>query len=47
MVKLQVAREALGLANKYMDAFDVMAKAMIEKEITAQQFQRHYSRCLS
>jgi phage/plasmid-like protein (TIGR03299 family) len=36
--KVQVARETLGLANKYMDAFDVMAKAMIEKEITAQQF---------
>ena len=36
--KIAVARETLGLANKYMDAFDVMAKAMIEKEITAQQF---------
>ena len=36
--KVQVARETLGLPNKYMDAFDVMAKAMIEKEITAQQF---------
>jgi phage/plasmid-like protein (TIGR03299 family) len=36
--RVQVAREALGLANTYMDAFDVMAKAMIEKEITAQQF---------
>ena len=36
--KVQVARETLGLANKYMDAFDVMAKAMIQKEITAQQF---------
>ena len=36
--KVQIAREALGLANKYMDAFDVMAKAMIEKEITAGQF---------
>ena len=36
--KVAIAREALGLANKYMDAFDVMAKAMIEKEITAQQF---------
>jgi len=36
--KIQVARETLGLANKYMDAFDIMAKAMIEKEITAQQF---------
>jgi phage/plasmid-like protein (TIGR03299 family) len=36
--KVQVAREALGLANAYMDEFDKMAKAMIEKEITAQQF---------
>jgi phage/plasmid-like protein (TIGR03299 family) len=36
--RVQVARETLGLANKYMDAFDVMAKAMIEKEITAGQF---------
>jgi phage/plasmid-like protein (TIGR03299 family) len=36
--KIQIARETLGLANTYMDAFDVMAKAMIEKEITAQQF---------
>jgi phage/plasmid-like protein (TIGR03299 family) len=36
--KVQIAREALGLANTYMDEFDKMAKAMIEKEITAQQF---------
>ena len=36
--RVQVARETLGLANKYMDAFDLMAKTMIEKEITAQQF---------
>jgi phage/plasmid-like protein (TIGR03299 family) len=36
--KVQIARETLGLANAYMDAFDVMAKAMIEKEVTAQQF---------
>ena len=36
--KVQIARETLGLANKYMDAFDVMAKTMIEKEITAAQF---------
>ena len=36
--KVQIAREALGLANAYMDSFDVMAKAMIEKEITAGQF---------
>ena len=36
--KIAVARETLGLANKYMDAFDMMANAMIQKEITAQQF---------
>ena len=36
--KIAIARQALGLANAYMDEFDLMAKAMIEKEITAQQF---------
>ena len=36
--KIAIARETLGLANKYMDAFDMMANAMIQKEITAQQF---------
>jgi phage/plasmid-like protein (TIGR03299 family) len=36
--KIAVAREALGLANKYMDEFDKMAHAMIQNEITAQQF---------
>lgn len=36
--KVQVARETLGLANRYMDEFDVMANAMIQKEITATQF---------
>ena len=36
--KVQIARETLGLANAYMDAFDVMAKQMIEKEITATDF---------
>jgi phage/plasmid-like protein (TIGR03299 family) len=36
--KVQIAREALGLANKYMDEFDKMAHALIQKEITAQQF---------
>lgn len=36
--RIQVARETLGLANVYMDEFDKMAKLMIEKEITAQQF---------
>lgn len=37
--KIAVAREALGMANKYMDEFDLMAKAMIEKEITQKQFE--------
>ena len=37
--RVQAAREALGLANAYMDEFDVMAKAMIEKEITNDKFQ--------
>ena len=36
--KVAVARETLGLAHKYMDSFDVMANAMIQKEITAQDF---------
>jgi phage/plasmid-like protein (TIGR03299 family) len=36
--KIQVARETLGLANAYMDEFDIMAKAMIEKEVNAKQF---------
>ena len=36
--KIQIAREALGLANAYMDEFDKLAHAMIQKEITAQQF---------
>jgi phage/plasmid-like protein (TIGR03299 family) len=37
--KIAVARETLGLANKYMDEFDKMAQAMIETEITAKQFE--------
>ena len=36
--KIAVAREALGLAHKYIDEFSLMANAMIEKEITAKQF---------
>ena len=36
--KVQQAREALQVANAYMDEFSKMAQAMIEKEITAQQF---------
>jgi phage/plasmid-like protein (TIGR03299 family) len=37
--KIIAAREALGLANAYMDEFDVMAKAMIETEISNDKFQ--------
>jgi phage/plasmid-like protein (TIGR03299 family) len=36
--KVQIARETLGLANKYMDEFDLMAKAMIEKDVNAKMF---------
>ena len=36
--KVQAAREALGLANKYMDEFDKMAKQMIETEISKAKF---------
>jgi phage/plasmid-like protein (TIGR03299 family) len=36
--KIAVAREALGLAHKYLDEFDLMAKAMIEKTVTDNQF---------
>jgi phage/plasmid-like protein (TIGR03299 family) len=36
--KIAVAREALGLANQYLDEFDILAKSMIEKEITKVQF---------
>ena len=36
--KVAVARQALGMANSYMDEFDKMAHAMIAKEISAQQF---------
>ena len=36
--KIQVARETLGMANKYMDEFDIMAKSMIEKEVNAKTF---------
>jgi phage/plasmid-like protein (TIGR03299 family) len=36
--RVQQAREALGLANAYMDKFDEMAKAMIEVEVTKKQF---------
>lgn len=36
--KVQVARTTLGLANAYMDEFDIMAKAMIETQVNAQMF---------
>ena len=36
--KITVARQALGMANSYMDAFDKMAHAMIAKEISAKDF---------
>jgi hypothetical protein len=36
--KVQIARETLGLANKYMDEFDKMAHAMIQHEVNAKQF---------
>jgi phage/plasmid-like protein (TIGR03299 family) len=38
--KVAIARETLGMANKYMDEFDIMAKAMIEKEVTATDFHK-------
>jgi phage/plasmid-like protein (TIGR03299 family) len=36
--KIQAAREALGLANTYLDAFDKLAHEMIEREITQDKF---------
>lgn len=36
--KIATAREALGLANQYLDEFDILAKSMIENEITKAQF---------
>jgi phage/plasmid-like protein (TIGR03299 family) len=36
--KVAVARQALGMANSYMDEFDKMAHAMISKEISAKDF---------
>ena len=36
--KIAVARQALGMANAYMDEFSKLANAMIQKEITATQF---------
>ena len=37
--KVVAAREALGLANAYMDEFDKMAQAMIQQEISNDKFQ--------
>jgi phage/plasmid-like protein (TIGR03299 family) len=36
--KVQAAREALGLANKYLDEFEKEAQTLITKEITADTF---------
>ena len=36
--KVQQAREALGLANAYMDEFDIMAKNMIETQVSKAKF---------
>lgn len=36
--KIAIARQALGLANQYLDEFDKLANLMIQKEITAKQF---------
>jgi phage/plasmid-like protein (TIGR03299 family) len=36
--KIQAAREALGLANAYIDEFDRMAHDMIQREITQDKF---------
>jgi phage/plasmid-like protein (TIGR03299 family) len=36
--RIAQAREALGLANKYMDEFDIMAQKMIETEISKAKF---------
>lgn len=38
--KVQQAREALGLANVYIDEFQKVAQAMIEKETTKAQFDK-------
>jgi phage/plasmid-like protein (TIGR03299 family) len=36
--KIQAAREALGLANAYLDEFDKMAHELIERQITQDKF---------
>lgn len=37
--KVQAAREALGLANAYLDQFSIMANELIQREITQDKFQ--------
>ena len=37
--KIQAAREALGLANVYLDEFDKMAQEMIQKTVSNDKFQ--------
>lgn len=36
--KVAIAREALGLANQYMDEFDIMASKMIQTEVSKNKF---------
>ena len=38
--KVQQAREALGLAHKYLDEFEKMAQALIQTEVTKAQFDK-------
>lgn len=38
--KIKQAREALGLADKYLDAFEVEAKALYEQAVTNDQFAK-------
>jgi len=38
--KIQAAREALGLANVYMDEFDKLAQEMIQQTVTNDQFMK-------
>ena len=36
--KVQIARETLGLANAYMDSFDIMAKELFASQVNAKMF---------
>ena len=36
--KVQIARETLGMANAYMDSFDIMAKSLFATEVNAKMF---------